>query len=398
MDDDNIDNEENQEIWEEAQAEVEQERIAAARTRRLQLITVLLGFDEIPFQTRHKTDELVEEFLENLEDDIYDMLCDNDIAADNYCGLDSDRDTEEEVETVIRFFPEVLSRRKEDGDGNFYPIQLISFTHHWGCNVKAVSFIPIVARIAIDFGLFEEQYRGGLLCQDEVECKTVLENLTDWRYLSDRRNVTFNHEVDDKYLQVLIRLRKMGLLNKEDIQEYNLLNQLCTEEYIAEKRFRFLAEWDPTALAQIDVIIGCLPLHHAACNNNYSIRGFQLVFEYGIRYFPKKKGINLLFRKKNNGVTPFQYACERLGCEKVMKIIEDTIFRYSSSSSSDDTPSLNIVEALMTAAIDKDIHLDCVYFLLRRQPDILQKLLSSNSKKRNRKDTNSNDDSSTLKE
>jgi hypothetical protein len=29
------------------------------------------------------------------------------------------------------------------------------------------------------------------------------------------------------------------------------------------------------------------------------------------------------------------------------------------------------------AAIDEHIHLDCVYFLIRRQPDVLQNLLSS---------------------
>ena len=101
----------------------------------------------------------------------------------------------------------------------------------------------------------------------------------------------------------------------------------------------------------------------------------------------------------------------KFGEEQVMKMIEDTFIRCYSSS--DDTPPLNVVEALMTAAVDEDIHLDCVYFLLRRQPDILQKLLSSASintaidpnpmvvfnsnnngispKKRKRKDTNIGD-------
>jgi hypothetical protein len=35
------------------------------------------------------------------------------------------------------------------------------------------------------------------------------------------------------------------------------------------------------------------------------------------------------------------------------------------------------VDALITACIDENIHLDCVYFLLRKEPDVLQKLLSS---------------------
>jgi hypothetical protein len=379
MDDDNIDNEDNQEIWEEAQAEVEQERIAAARCRRLQLISVLEGFDEIPFQTRNKTDELVENFLEELEDDIHDMLCDNNIEADNYRGLDSDRDTEEEVETVIRFFPDVLTRR--GGTDDCYPIQLLSYTCYedgfWGCNVKAVSFIPIVARLAIELGLSFDggEERGGLLCGGD-------DNVLLYLIAAYRTDLQNYETIDNKYLQVLIQLRKIGLLKKEDIQRYRLLHDICSSCYFPEKRFRFLLEWDPIKLTQSERG-GGIPLLYAACSNIhsirgfYSIRGFQLVFEYGIRYFPKKKGINLLFRKNSSGNTPFIGACYFYGYEQVMKIIEDTLIRCYSSS--DDTPPLNIEEALMTAAIDKDIHLDCVYFLLRRQPDILQKLLSSAS-------------------
>jgi hypothetical protein len=37
---------------------------------------------------------------------------------------------------------------------------------NWGCNLKAVSFVPLLARLAMELGLFEEKYRGGLLCKD----------------------------------------------------------------------------------------------------------------------------------------------------------------------------------------------------------------------------------------
>jgi hypothetical protein len=126
-------------------------------------------------RTRNKTDELVEIFLQELGDDIHDMFCS--IDADNYRGLDSDRDTEEEVETALRFFPNVLTRRIQihdadvdaDADGEdvyLYPIQLLAFTLRYEvgimCNMKALSFIPLLARLAIELGLFEEE-RGGLL-------------------------------------------------------------------------------------------------------------------------------------------------------------------------------------------------------------------------------------------
>jgi hypothetical protein len=83
--------------------------------------------------------------------------------------------------------------------------------------------------------------------------------------------------------------------------------------------------------------------------------------------------------------TLFQYACENLGYEKVMEVVEDTLVRYS------DTP-VNVIEALLLAAIDDNIHLDCVYFLLRREPDVLQELLSSRTAAAAAESSNSNCD------
>jgi hypothetical protein len=77
---------------------------------------------------------------------------------------------------------------------------------------------------------------------------------------------------------------------------------------------------------------GYLPLHHILATTRSSIRGFQFVFEYGIRYYPEKKGINLMFRKNpytrihpsNNLLVKTKF-----GYEKVMKVVEDTLTRYS---------------------------------------------------------------------
>ena len=78
-------------------------------------------------------------------------------------------------------------------------------------------------------------------------------------------------------------------------------------------------------------------------------------------YYPHKKGISLLFKESNNNRTPFQYACMNNGRNEVMDAVEDTISRYYSEERPWD-----IVDALLTAAIDDQIHLDCVFFLLRR--------------------------------
>ena len=220
---------------EEQEQEQEQEQIAAAKTARrairMKLISVLQQNEEFSFRARNKIDEQAETFLQNLGDDIHDMFCNNTRRADDeeYRGLDSGRDTEEEVETAIRFFPEVLSRRKEilyndvrdngedyDVDEQytvyedfFYPIQLVAFTHIGFAirlNRKAISFIPLLARLAIELGLFEEQYRGGLLCQDNRD-SNILQDLMDNATVFERHYREDRDPADDKYLQVLIQLK-----------------------------------------------------------------------------------------------------------------------------------------------------------------------------------------------
>mmetsp|Transcript_5097 Transcript_5097/g.5021 ORF Transcript_5097/g.5021 Transcript_5097/m.5021 type:complete len:90 (+) Transcript_5097:706-975(+) len=71
-------------------------------------------------------------------------------------------------------------------------------------------------------------------------------------------------------------------------------------------------------------------------------------------------------------MTPFQTACQKYGRDAVMNAVEEILTRYHSEG----TP-LNIVEALMVAAADENVHLDCSYFLLRREPDVLVRLLLS---------------------
>jgi hypothetical protein len=114
----------------------------------------------------------------------------------------------------------------------------------------------------------------------------------------------------------------------------------------------------------------------------------------------KRKELIFLLQKNNrfmnSGITPFQVASAMFGHEKVMEIVEETLIR--SSSSLVDTPLLNIVEALLSAVTEENIHLDCLYFLLRREQDVLQKLLSStptagsNSNKNNNNGCDGDDD------
>ena len=63
------------------------------------------------------------------------------------------------------------------------------------------------------------------------------------------------------------------------------------------------------------------------------------------------------------------------GIEKVMGVI-DSILAYCYSNSSNNQPyNMAHSHASMSAAIDGDIDLDGVYFLLHSEPDVSQKLL-----------------------
>ena len=216
MDDDNIDIEDVQQAQAQAaqdeQQQQQQQQQAVVLLKKM--ILVLEQKETFPLQTRNKIDELVEKFLVELGNDTHDMLCDSYIEAGNYSGLNSDRDTEAEVEAIVQFFPEVLTRRKYDDENFQYSIQLLAFACDEDgdrqCNMKAVSFIPLLARLAIEFGLFEEE-RGGLLCEDVLHHLMAIGN-------TELHNQEHRESVDTKYLQVLIQLRRLGLLKKEDIQ------------------------------------------------------------------------------------------------------------------------------------------------------------------------------------
>jgi len=94
-------------------------------------------------------------------------------VADKFCNivsgaiqvllqnLDSDRDTEKEIETAIRFFPNLLSTRVINFE---CPVSRAAANKNQKCNVTSVSFVPLLAKLAFEYtGAFGTVNRGGLL-------------------------------------------------------------------------------------------------------------------------------------------------------------------------------------------------------------------------------------------
>ena len=333
---------------------------------RIRLVSILDGYEQCPRHTTRDTiNTLTVLCLRQVKDDTHDMLCDQNIGA-NYRGLDSTRDTVKEVKAILRIFPGVVSKqtkrvwvRGDDAVGGRWvvshggtnlPIQCLFWVvgdAGYQCNFKASPFIAVLAQVAIKFGSFEKNERGGLLRRFNNSA-TPLNDLV-------------NHPFS-VYSEQLIRLKEMNLFKKEDVRGQGLLLywQNYKEHKFNEDRFRWLVEWDPTSLLQTCTPFGDQPLHLAARNS--TIQAFRFVFEFYIRYYPQKWGIHLLFLKNNQQETAFELACKKhpLQHDELRSIVEDTL-------DNSDQP-LHIVDALVTASIDERIHLDCVYTLFRRHP------------------------------
>ena len=316
------------------------------------------------------------EFVAALGTDIHDMVTDQGHAEEGYAGLDSTRDTEDEVDTALRLYPEVLAQRRERGGCDSLPIYcIISMIKNrtWKPNRLAIGFVPLFAQLAIEYQLFDEEERGGLLIDINAENNTTdivnaLNFLLHTYSSDDEENEKL---VDTIFLAVLDQLRGSDLLEKEDIERYHLVHEVCNKgKYFAEKRFHFLTEWDPSSLLRLGVQGGKLPLHYSG----WSIRQFQVMLDTYFRYFDNENVICLLFQKDMHGRTPFEYACKLIHRQDVTnRSVHNAVEEALNTSRS--FPLLDIGTGLEMAATNDNIALDGVYYYIRRQPNIILTLL-----------------------
>ena len=222
-----------------------------------------------------------------------------------------------------------------------------------------------------------------MLCEDRNGRNTL-------QYLMFTKKVNKGRDYDIRGDNVIVtqmnRLKQIALLKKKDIPRYNLVHIMFhPQRYISSRKLRFLIQWDPTVLLQTCEENGRLPLHHTV-HRVGTIESFEFVFDFTILYYPIMKGIHFLFQKNNDGDTPLQLACQKYGRDRVMNGVDEVLARYVI-----DTP-LNNIKALLVAAIDDNIHFDCVYFLIRREPDLVLRLLQPGFRNDNNYDDD-NDDS-----
>ncbi|GFH44094.1 hypothetical protein CTEN210_00568 [Chaetoceros tenuissimus] len=204
----------------------------------------------------------------------------------------------EAVEKVVQKFPSTLSC--VDGNASI-PIQTVAIG-------DGPQYVPVLAKQGIKYNVGGEDARGGLLAADPT-------HEVGWNTLQWLVTVLENSEEKDaKKADVLKQLQKSGLLVKKDIQEQKLLYLCCFSH--RKKRFEYLVGLDPDAL--IDTRIDNMPLIHNLSTFR-SEESIMLVLTAAFKHFPNRGG--LLFDKDDQGTTVFDYFCDKKGVEKTMSLL-----------------------------------------------------------------------------
>lgn len=298
------------------------------------------------------------------------------LPSDWWRGLDFEVDTEEEAELAIRFFPNVLTEEYTSQSSSMrgsHPIYILMTSS------KALPFVPLLAELGVDLGLFTEKQRGGLGCTFrgvffQLVCNTIRK---------DKFEDEESGKLDEVSTAIMMQLKEKGLMKKEDIFNHNLVNLLLykavyNDKIFIEKRFRFLIDWDPYIL--MECVSSSYLLYHfvrllGATNDGHippgNLQKFRLIFELGLLYFPSE--IGFVFHKNKFYRSTFSLACEKFGAEPITQLIDDEISNYLKQNKNRQH------DMIFSAASNDEISLDGFYILFRRDPiGIMSKLSKGN--------------------
>jgi hypothetical protein len=305
------------------------------------LLRLLMIEKNLPPELRDVINEKATRFLDaDLTEDVGGFL--------NSAGLDNETQSEDDIRTLVQCVPKALSYVDEHG----------SFLIHNAFYSGSVSFVPMLAEEGMKHNVGGEGTRGGLLREDPFCGQSVLESLSC--------NHTSNSDVP--YLDVIKRLREMGFIEKEDIKEYNLLWDSCKES--SSKRFNYFADWDPSALKEVQQDGKSLLQSCARVSNQSSvswcIATFQLALSATLRHYPHELGLLLL--KNTNSHTPFQVARKHFGEQESWKMIKKCLDESNGSTILERDPETNMYPFLSAAVGDDTSELDLVYYFVRRNP------------------------------
>jgi len=254
--------------------------------------------DTLPKEVHCKFDCHVRTMVKDLSTDVGGLLH----------NLDEGKHKIAQVRKMVRAFPSALLCKNYKG---WMPIQSAARSK------KSVMFVPLLAEEGLAYNVGGKNGRGGLL----VEYSTLMFQPNVIMILNSIRSVDGSSSLLDKqYLGVLKMLKKMKLLKKKDLRQYDLLHCAC--EPLSKERFQYLIKWDKSALEKYEYM--CEPFLHASITSKMETsESFAMTLSAGMRHFPNEMGF--LFKHNRKGETALKVAIQFYGKEKTFDIITKSI-------------------------------------------------------------------------
>jgi len=225
-------------------------------------------------------------FLTRIQETFADWLFEAALSnnEDSRCGLDDERDTEQQVELALRFFPRVLCQRRY----GLFPIFWLTKS------TRSVSFIPLFARLGTELGLFQESERGGLVFgTNGMDVFSQLAATATTGGESNGEGPPNQEIVDAKFLAVIQKLRETKLMRRSDIEKYKMIDILRQQSVFPKQRFLYLVDWCPSALlsnhgrGKVQTISVGLIMRFF---DKDDISGIKMLFELSMKYYPAELG------------------------------------------------------------------------------------------------------------
>lgn len=312
-------------------------------------------------------------------------------------GLDRGVDTEEEVETAIRFFPWICSETNVKRPPNLSilyarPIHfLLSYS-------KTVSFVPLFWKLMLEiYGKnvpircnLNEILEELLMNSNTDESLSIRVDLREFGYESTE---FFGEtaELDNECLSILMHLREEDWVHETHIND--LLwwflahpHRKYREISFIETRLRLLIDWYPNCLTSYERMYRIQDLLGIQNHDAFDLRMFEIIFEMGMSYFPTKLGF--VFHKSTviiSSVPPgrspqikelsaFQIFCRFFGTERVLGIIHKKLQIALGTNNT-------LQDLVDSTAVNRHIGLDGLYILVRLNPAAIISGYSTSSKK-----------------
>ncbi|GFH46434.1 hypothetical protein CTEN210_02908 [Chaetoceros tenuissimus] len=218
------------------------------------------------------------------------------------------------IRKVLQEFPESM---KVKNQVDRIPIQSCFVKASKG---KSLKYIPVLAKEGSKHEVGGADGRGGLL--------TTIPRISSAR--NTRRNTLQflpslpGDEYDRLALNTMKELKKLGLLKKDDIKEYNLTLYSVGTGKDAPLRLRSLLEWDHAyPLERITYKGTSTMFMHWVILWHTELENVKAVLTVTFNMYPEEAGF--LFQRNENGKTALEYALEKFGEKETMTMLHEIL-------------------------------------------------------------------------